>query len=415
MTITIQPPQPGDLITSSFMKQLIDQLTALDKRIAALEGVVPGAGGNLAITQMDPTDLHFGEELRVFGVNFGVPSENQVTFDNGFAVNQFKAGSNDRLLILNVPVMTLPSDSKLVTVAVSSVRGYDFRQITIRKPEVVIPAGTLAVGIQQFPPGDAQGNISAPGSYVFTFRVDVRATLDETYNLTPQVPQVAQGQTPWQAVMVKDAGGSTQLPPLTGGPAAPPWQLVIPKPALGQISTVVPAFVKVTIPQGTTVANPFVKLDVSSVRNPAQLTSSSGNVAIPLGQPPPQNQTINFGAFTATNGSISGTNASMTVPTNPGSRLSFSIPNLKVGKYGISLAFDGNSNGWGASLGMNQNVTSQPFDMTVDGDHQQQVFISGATPTGQATLNITVQTPPTPVALPDTVAFGVFTIVLMKS
>jgi hypothetical protein len=414
MPITIQPPQPGDLITSSFMKQLIEHLQSHETRISALEGVVPGATGTLAINQMDPTDLHFGEELRIFGVNFGVPSENQVTFDNGFAVNQFKTGSNDRMLILNVPVMTLLLDSKLVTVAVSSVRGYDFRQITIRKPEVVVPAGTLAIGMQQFPPGDAQGNISAPGSYVFIFRIDARTTLDETYNVTPQVPQVPQGQTPWQAAMVTGADGSTPLPPLAGGPAAPPWQLVIPKPALGQVSTVVSAFVKVTIPQGTTVANPFVRLDVSSVRNPGQLTGSSGAVAFQLGQPPPQNQTINFGALTATNGSISGTSAFMTVPTNPGSRLSFSIRNLKAGSYSISLAFDGNSNGWSASLVMNQNVTSQPFQMTVDGEHPQQVFISGAAPTGQATLNVTVQTPPAPVALRDAAAFGVYTIVLIK-
>ncbi len=36
MSITIQPPQPGDLITASFMKQLIDQLSALDQRLSAL-------------------------------------------------------------------------------------------------------------------------------------------------------------------------------------------------------------------------------------------------------------------------------------------------------------------------------------------------------------------------------------------
>jgi hypothetical protein len=157
-----------------------------------------------------------------------------------------------------------------------------------------------------------------------------------------------------------------------------------------------------------------VRLDVSSVRNPAQLTGSSGAVAFRLGQPAPKNQTINFGALTATNGSISGTNAFMTVPTNPGSRLSFSIRDLKANTYSISLAFDGNSNGWSASLVMNQNVTSQQFQMTVDGEHPQQVFISGAAPTGQATLNVTVQTPPTPVALPDAAAFGVYTIVLVK-
>lgn len=413
MAITIQPPQPGDLITSGYMKQLIDLLTALDVRISSLEGVVPGAGGKLAVLQMDPTDVTQGQELRIYGINFGLPAENTVTFDAANPTNQYKSGSGDRLLILGVPItMTLASDSQLVTVAVSSVRGYDFKQITIRKPQATLPSGTLAVGLA--PPASA---INAGSSAVFTATIDARSTLDEAFNLTPVVPTLPQGQTPWQAVMVTDAGGATELPLLSGGPTPPPWQMRIAKPASGQLSTVVQAFVKVTIPANTVVAQPFVRLEVQSSRNPTGFSGgSSGNFNFTLGQVGPANQTIRFGAFTATNGNVAGNIATFNLPTNPASRLNYIIPSLKAGTYQISLAFDANSNGWGASFAMNQQQLLKTFTLAVDGDDPgEQVFVAGGS--GQAPLNITVMTPPlgrqpTPADLLTAIAYGVFQMTL---
>src|SRR5687768_9695022 len=103
MPISIQPPQPGDLITSNFMKLLIDQLVALDKRVTDLEGVVPGSGGNLAIISLSASSLAIGEELRIFGANFGLPAENVVSFNGQNPIRQFKAGSSDTLLIFDIP------------------------------------------------------------------------------------------------------------------------------------------------------------------------------------------------------------------------------------------------------------------------------------------------------------------------
>ncbi|HMF96397.1 MAG TPA: hypothetical protein VKE96_18980 [Vicinamibacterales bacterium] len=423
MAITIQPPNPGDLIRSNYMKQLIDQLVGLDARITSLESVVPGAGGKLSILQMDPTDVTLGQELRIYGVNFGVPAENTVTFDAANPTNQFKPGSSGGLLILDVPLtLSLVSDAQTVTVAVSSARGYDFRQITIRKPQATLPSGTLAVGLT--PPA---GVINAGSSVVFAVTIDARSTLDEVFNLTPVVPAVAVGQTPWQAVMVTDASGTTQLPQLAGGPTPPPWQMRIPKPAPGTISTIVPAFVRVTIPANTAVAQPFVRLEVQSSRNPGGFSGgSSGDFKFTLGQSAPANQTIKFGAFTATSGSVAANVASFSVPTNPGSRLNYVVPTLKAGNYQISLSFDANSNGWGASFASfsaGQAQLLKSFTLNADGDEPgEQIFISGAAPTGAANLNITVLTPapnplrqPTADDLKNATAYGVFTMTLSKA
>ena len=45
MPISIQPPKPGDLITSNFVKQLIEQLQFLDARLTHLEAMTPGSSG----------------------------------------------------------------------------------------------------------------------------------------------------------------------------------------------------------------------------------------------------------------------------------------------------------------------------------------------------------------------------------
>lgn len=413
MTVTIQPPQPGDLITSSFMKQLIDTLTAMDARISSLEGVVPGAGGALAILQMSPTDLTQGDELRIYGLNFGLPSENTVTFNSANPTNQFKAGSGDTLLILDVPLFSLASDAQLVNVAVSSARGSDFRQITIRKPQATLPGGTLAVGITA--PG---GNIS--GTVVFIATIDARSTLDETFNLTPTVPAVASGKTPWQVSMVTDATGATTLPKLSGGPNPPPWQMLIPKPANG-VSTVVQAFIKVVIPGDNAVALPFVNLDVKSSRNPNGFSGgNSGNFGFTVGQPAPANQTLKFGAFTAINGTVSSNTATFPLPIKNLSRFSYSIPSLAAGTYQLSIAFAGNSNGWVATFQPGQTLLVKTFTLNPAGDDTgEQIFISGS-PTGPAVLNITVTTPlpaapaqpPTANDLKNATAYGVFQMTL---
>ncbi|HKB40005.1 MAG TPA: hypothetical protein VKD72_26450, partial [Gemmataceae bacterium] len=282
MAVTIQVPQPGDLITASFMKLLIDQLAGLDKRVSALEGVVPGSGGNLVIINLSASDLNIGDELRIFGVNFGLPSENVVTFNGSNAVTQFKAGSNDTLLILDVPPLSFLGDSQIYQVAVSDPRGFDQKPLTVHKPQATVPSGTLQVGIDQFPPGNINVPASGFQNFTFQFHIEARTNMDETYNVTPTFPDG------WNAILVTSMSDPTPRKQFPGGPTPPPWQIQIAKPASDQVATTVQVFVQLSIPSTAPVAaGGHVGLKVASVRNPNFLFANPFSVDFALNAPAP--------------------------------------------------------------------------------------------------------------------------------
>jgi hypothetical protein len=350
MPISIQPPQPGDLITSNFVKQLIDQLQILDARITHLESITPGSGGSLSVSFMEPTDLHLGDTLRIHGINFGLPIENTVTFDGGSPFNQFLAGSNDKLLLLRVPTIVFSGDSHLFTVTVSNPRGSDSRQIMIREPPPTNVEGTITPRVVL-----PNGTINAP-SAVFRFSIAASTNLDAVYNL---IPSTVAGPG-WRALMVTDSSGDVVLPPLSGGPTPPPWQIRILE------DTTVDVFVKVLIP--ITSGTAFVKLDVISVTNPQGVSGSSRSPDFQIGQQAPPSPTLGFG-FTSISGPgarvIAPDSFGFTVPTpvNQINRINFNIQNFKPNSsYTMTLGWHNNTaNGWTASTrGSPWNVTSPP-------------------------------------------------------
>jgi len=252
MAITIQPPKPGDLITSSYMKQLIDQPAALDGRLTTLENLTPGANGRLAITRIVPGDVVPGDPIQIVGVNFGLPFDNIVTFDGGSAV--VPSSGNDKLLNVVVPTVDLGgAKEKSVTVGVSGgARGFDSAPLTVRAIQATIPSGTIAVK-----PGPIPANITAGADAIFSFTIEARTVLDETYNLVPTAPPVPAGQPAWTAVVTSDAAGTK---PIT--------QPLLITQSVGGQPTIAQVFLKVTIPLNTPVTSPFVQLDVTSVHNP---------------------------------------------------------------------------------------------------------------------------------------------------
>ncbi len=385
MPISIQPPQPGDLITSSFMKQLIEQLQQLDARVTQLESVTPGAGGAVSISYMEPTDLQLGDTLRIHGYNFGLASENTVTFDGGSPFSQFLDGSGDRLLILKLPTLVFADPSHLFTVTVSNPRGSDSRQITIRQlpptklqgnvtPKLVLPTGTITSPV------------------VFHGTITTDANLDETYNLSPSTV------TGWSAVMVTDMSGNTVLPPIAGGPNPPPWQIRIPK------SATVDVFVKLTIP--VTSGTGFVKLDVTSASNPQVVFGSVRSPDFQVGQLAPPSPTLSF-ALTSISGpgarAIAADSFGFTVPTptNQIDQLNFKIVGVKPStSYTMALSFAGAANGWTASTKGSPWVQTTPQSWPTltanfttgagDGSFPMSVNLASVGAATQAQLKITV-------------------------
>src|SRR6202140_1294487 len=221
MSITIQPPKPGDLIRSEYMKELIDQLVVLDGRVSALEGVTPGANGKLAISRIVPTDVVVGDPIQIIGVNFGIPSQNIVTFDGGNSV--VPSGGSDKLLNVTVPTVDLGGAAqKSVAVGVSGgTRGFDSAPVTVHAFQATIPVGTITVS-----PGQIPANIQPGSTVIFPFSIQAVTNLDENYNLVPGLPTVPTGQPAWSAVVTSDAAGINVI-----------TQLLIPKAVSGQAST----------------------------------------------------------------------------------------------------------------------------------------------------------------------------------
>lgn len=348
MAITIRPPQPGDLITSNFMKQLIDQITLLDARIAALEGVTPGAGGKVAIARIVPTDVVPGDLIQIIGVNFGLPSENVVTFDGSHTV--IPTSGDDRQLSLIVPTIDLgTASSRSVTVTVSGgARGSDSTSLRVHAIQATIPAGTVTIS-----PGTIPANIAPDGkSYVFPFTITAVTNLDESYTLTPKVPPVPAGQAAWTAIVTSDAAGDQPLRE----------PLFIPKPVEGGGASKARVYVKVTIPLQTQVTSPYVELGVTSVHNPPPNPGSpSATRQVPFqfdapSQPP---QTIGFAISSFTGSGVAGDLTtvvlSQPIPTSPPiDGINYKFQNLKAGQYTLSLEWQDktdNNRGWTASFG----------------------------------------------------------------
>src|SRR5262249_17574941 len=144
--------------------------------------------------------------------------------------------------------------------------------------------------------------------------------------------------------------------------------------------TVVSAFVRVGIPAGTNVAQPFVRLEVESASNPTGYSGgTSPNVNFNLGQAVAPNQTIQVGAFSAFGGTVVGNTTTFNLPLANLARLNYALTALKAGTYQISLAFAGASNNWTAGFapgGVNQ---TKVFTQTVNGDDSgEQIFIGGS-------------------------------------
>jgi hypothetical protein len=331
-----------------------------------------------------PHDVHAGDELFIYGRGFGDPAQAVVTFDGGEAVRTFKAGSNDSVLIVEVPPISLlvyPSD---VTVDVSTPNGSASGSITLHQEVPTVPNGSLAIGLEAFPPD----TITLGHDYVFGFRIEARTNLDETFDLGPIVPPG------WRAVMVSDATGMTELPV--------PAQVAIARPPPGQVATMAHAFVKVTIPSGPVVSGPFVKLDVTSVHNGRYLSGCSGRVDVPIGSTAPAAPTLLASIFefvTPSTGDLIGDTVVFGLPTPsstlPLDSLGVALWGLKSDLYTVTLSWTDaadDNHGWTASLGGTPKEPGWPYlqeTVAGPGDAQLSVHLIGAV---SATANMLVIT-----------------------
>jgi len=123
---------PGDLVKSVEYNDIIDVLHDLLNRVQLLEGGVGGIG--VAITSIVPSgDLRVGQEITIFGRNFGFSIGAQRVFFNSARVTIFKTGSNDQKLIIQIPdVPGVTEAGTPVTLTAANFSSSDSRNVTLR-------------------------------------------------------------------------------------------------------------------------------------------------------------------------------------------------------------------------------------------------------------------------------------------
>ncbi len=185
----IIPPKvnPGDLIASAYLNQIIDALSGLDQRVSKLEAV--GSVTNpVIITGFTATQpVHVGDQIEVDGAGFMIPSVlNQVSI-GGVVVTGFAFSSSSTKLVFTVPALpTATPAGTPFTVTVTNANGSATSQPIIIQSAVVAPAGRTQF-VFSTPPvmPVGQPNITAGQVYQFAFSLTAITNLEGNYAITP--------------------------------------------------------------------------------------------------------------------------------------------------------------------------------------------------------------------------------------
>jgi len=265
MAIQITKVKPGEIITSDFINSFIDTLQVIDTRISALETASPGGGAPIIVSlSPDPTEvnLKMGDELRIVGKNLGTSTLVSVTVDK-VDVKQYKQGSSDSLLIVDIPtILGITDVGKDVDLVVTNLKGYDIYTFHLYPGETTQLSATLTVTNTVVPTTTIVGD--GVTAYSYTFVVSTLSSLAEVYTLKPAIDK-----TGWVAKTYDENDKEIT-------------EVSIPKSQPTPSDTTI--IVKVTIPTGQT-GTGNLSLGLVAKHYPT-ISGYSGTVPITLGSTP---------------------------------------------------------------------------------------------------------------------------------
>jgi hypothetical protein len=209
MPLTFSNVQPGDIISSEFFNQILTELAALDQRLTALEGTTAPTSG-VVITDLIPPDgvIRVGDELRVVGRNFKQAIGSARVFIGSRPVESFKFGSNDQLLIFDVPdtITDVPGGGRPAILTVSNGTSSAQRNLFL------LSAMQLQGNIDIVPTGMQPLTPAAGARLTFSFNLVSRANLEATYLITAIVTGPANQSTWNDNLRVLDQQGAVLTP-----------------------------------------------------------------------------------------------------------------------------------------------------------------------------------------------------------
>jgi hypothetical protein len=367
--------RPGELITAELINQILAELESLQVRVTKLE-----AGGVVTIpvpvaTPVEITDvlLHgtrtVGDEITVVGKNFVRPAETNQVKVGPKNVLLFKAGSDDRNLIFDIPDLkdlNLNPDGTPVAVTVQNKNGTASRDVVIR-PLPTFPKGTLTVQYTNSPIVALVGAETTPTiknglRYDFIFTITTNVDKDATYTLAPTVTG-----TGWAAQVLNDADQPIRQLTIPAGPLQRLVRVRVSAPAAGSgtaASTVTlgvtessgaggvpPGSDQFTITVGGAVPAPNTAVSVGIRTLPADVTTDGGRLVFPL-----KDSTISINVGITTGG-IFNVSASFRNPNGWSTRAPFITgQTLDAGSSGAARDFN---------VHVIATVDAQPTDLLI--------------------------------------------------
>ena len=335
--------QPGDLITSDLMNQVLTDIVDLQDRVGRLEAP-SGSTGRTKITNLLPSGTkRIGDTLHIIGSGFNAAGSTAVLIDN-MQVLPTPGPLRDTELVVRIPnLQNVGANGRTVTVLVSNLNGSDSQDFQVYPAIETLPQGNLFINLTASPPG----NLSANTKPVFEFTVSGFLNIAERFLLE------ASTTAGWQCDIMKNnvvvPGPNIDLPV-----ALPPDGM---PPAVIQV--------RVTIPASPATSLTKLYLRLKSQKNAAFERSSPGDqLALGLAGPTPDPISMALDRAEATNSNIqpSPTRDGNTVkiPGGAGSyRLTFNaMPLVSSAIYTKSIgALSGV--GWTASFSRTSSVTEE--------------------------------------------------------
>jgi len=334
----------GDLITANLMNQILNELNSLETRVTNLESAQPGSGGVPVVDPLPSTLFHIGDTLTVSGENFSPLATTVVSINEAMVgASQFLGGSGDTKLVFQIPVVqNLDPGGTPVKLTVSNPNGVSAPAIfTLAPQQVALPDGDLFVALSAVSPA---GKITAGTAYSFSFTVRAITSEDETYTLTPFI--TAPSSENWPIPTVSVSGQQVS-------------QYLIPQGLAPNGSTITVSLALTVPAAGTTAA---IRLAVVSTRNPAKLSSSSGDVAVAVSGTPVAAQDAFSPCQNTVLGGTMQTDGTVVVPaTGSVTEIDYVVWIRDAGTYTVQVPAQPATN-WTASIHLvsNQLVTTGP-------------------------------------------------------
>lgn len=314
MTIDIQPVQPGDLITASFVNGLINALHDLDTRLDVLEHQPLGSppqqqSGSIAVDSVTPGTATEGDTVTIAGANFGpTVGDSFVTFDNVPPVQIVSwSGSTIVCKVPTIPSLhgSNPPNSVSVAVQVSNFVTSATRFITV-KPFLQQQSGSFEVQYKDASPDPVTANTDN----LFEFTVKSLAALQTNVTLTPTLTGAG-----WAPVVLDDS-----QQPLPGN------QLTI---ASGATKTF---YVKVPIPSNTNGTAFTVEVNATATG----VQTGAANISLTVGQNADPDTTFTLSPTSVSGGTLSGSTVS--VKFGDEADIFMDAEFTVAGSYDVSLA-----------------------------------------------------------------------------